>query len=617
MPQTGALRSPAAEIAAAPHVREALAPTAVPVPANFHSPKCVAHVTIDQDPFGACVPFSGAYVDAGLELSDEGRQLNPDVLDPLHAYAEIKGLPWPLTDPAQDPSPGMYPTQLWAYTQATGWPTKDGSPRRKTATAYTIGAPSSDATYISDLQQTILQFGPVQVTLTWPPNWFGTDPNGYVPAPESPATVGHAHEVCGWITVNGRLYAMGHQAWGDWEPDIIPDYPNHFYVDVTYWDGLGWETWKVIDVTGDNQPPSPPTVSAIFGVDVSQYQGNTIDWAAAKAAGLSFALLRASVGNTIIDTDYALNAKAARAAGLLVGAYHWLGHGNPTADLDNFIKAIGSPQGLLIALDVEQTGAAADTAADVTGFLDAWAARFPGHKIFVYSGAWFWPAHIGISVAAHPAVAGSWNSNYVNSTGGVAPKLLYPGDTWAGWTPGYGGFSASTILQFTDLASVPGIPGSVDADAFRGTLADLQQYVGGAMGYNQTIKMFSAPVAVHIAAGTTLNTYDPNKPNTVVAHQTFAAETDAHADAEVWVDWQGLSPAPVPKGGPFLRLTDGPFAAGSLIVEAFVTRDPDPVAGQIAELAAQLATVQSDLNTVTGQLNQAKAAAKVIATLAS
>ena len=58
------------------------------------------------------------------------------------------------------------------------------------------------------------------------------------------------------------------------------------------------------------------------GIDVSKWQGN-IDWAAVKAGGVAFAMLRASVG-TAADSRFAQYAAGATAVGIPIGAYHYL-----------------------------------------------------------------------------------------------------------------------------------------------------------------------------------------------------------------------------------------------------------------------------------------------------
>jgi hypothetical protein len=246
----GALPSPPELLAQAWPIGLALAAAPIPAPAIFHSPMC-RDVTLNQNPYGACVTFSGAYIQAGQELADEGRQLLPNVLDPLATYAAIKGLPYPFT-PSQDTNPGLNPIELWKYTKANGWLTKDGSPRRLDASYFMIGKPSSSAAFLDAYQQTLLQLGPCQFSSTWPNNWWNTDASGFMPAPIGNAG-GHAFEACGWVVYpDGTWYSIHHQSWGPWGHDSLP---NHFRVHSTYWDSLGWEAWKVADLV------TPPEVS--------------------------------------------------------------------------------------------------------------------------------------------------------------------------------------------------------------------------------------------------------------------------------------------------------------------------------------------------------------------
>jgi hypothetical protein len=246
---TGALQTPPEILAQAWPIGLALAEAPVPAPASFHSPKC-QHITIDQDGFGACVAYSGAYVQADQEPGDL-----PNVIDPLHAYALVKGLPWPLINPKQDANPGLDPVQLWSYTKAHGWPTKDGSAPRKDASYLMIGKPGSNAVFLDAYQQTLLQLGPCQFTAAWPNNWWNTNTAGYMPNP-GPTKGGHAFEGCGWVpcsTCRCGFDTIHHQTWGTFGHD--PDYPDHFRVHGDWWDNLGWEAWKAVDLI--NPAPVP------------------------------------------------------------------------------------------------------------------------------------------------------------------------------------------------------------------------------------------------------------------------------------------------------------------------------------------------------------------------
>ncbi len=59
-----------------------------------------------------------------------------------------------------------------------------------------------------------------------------------------------------------------------------------------------------------------------LGMDVSHWQGS-IDWPKAKAAGIQFAFIKATQGDTILDSKYRVNWENSRAVGLPRGAYHF------------------------------------------------------------------------------------------------------------------------------------------------------------------------------------------------------------------------------------------------------------------------------------------------------
>ena len=65
-----------------------------------------------------------------------------------------------------------------------------------------------------------------------------------------------------------------------------------------------------------------PADYAVHGIDASRWQG-AIDWQAARAGGVNFAFLKATEGGDILDPMFATNFRAALAAGVPVGAYHF------------------------------------------------------------------------------------------------------------------------------------------------------------------------------------------------------------------------------------------------------------------------------------------------------
>lgn len=101
------------------------------------------------------------------------------------------------------------------------------------------------------------------------------------------------------------------------------------------------------------------------------------------------------------------------------------------------------------------------------------------------------------------------------------------------------------------------------------------------------------PRTWRVAAGVTLNGYDAKQPGAVVKSATFASPSSALADATVYVT-HDPGPGPVPRGGPFLRVTNGMFA-GLLIVAALVTLDPEPPADCGDEIAAAVSAATTPL----------------------
>jgi lysozyme len=107
------------------------------------------------------------------------------------------------------------------------------------------------------------------------------------------------------------------------------------------------------------------------GIDVSHWQEG-LDWAKI-AAGVQFAWLKVSYGASGRDDQYTRHQKAARAAGVPVGGYHWAHpeeNPDPKVEADNFIGRLKfAPGDLRPALDFEEPKAQHMRPA----FLERWA----------------------------------------------------------------------------------------------------------------------------------------------------------------------------------------------------------------------------------------------------
>jgi GH25 family lysozyme M1 (1,4-beta-N-acetylmuramidase) len=207
-------------------------------------------------------------------------------------------------------------------------------------------------------------------------------------------------------------------------------------------------------------PPSGPTLTE--GIDVSHWQG-TIDWARVRAAGKRFAYIKSSENTSFVDSKYATNRSKAKAAGLLVGAYHFAqpgtGSGDAVAEADHFVNTARIASGDLVpVLDLEVTNGMSSTA------LQAWTKSFltrvydrTGVRAAIYVSPSFWSTKMGNSSwFATNGYKVLWIAHW---TTGSAPSV--PAGNWGGY--------GWTFWQYTSSGTVPGISGRVDLNRYKGT----------------------------------------------------------------------------------------------------------------------------------------------------
>jgi lysozyme len=193
-----------------------------------------------------------------------------------------------------------------------------------------------------------------------------------------------------------------------------------------------------------------------IGVDVSHHnvddRGAPIDWNAVKAAGFSFALIKASDGASYRDPKFLENVLGAKNAGLEIAAYHFLRPTTQAIDqANNFlaqINAAGGPDVFTIgtAVDVEDPDDAPGSwnplsqqeRIDKAGhWLQAVEPTFD-FKPMIYCIPGWWARNFGLAgdFSDHPLWAAS---------PGADPDLT--GTTWASYA----------VWQYSFIGSVAGI----------------------------------------------------------------------------------------------------------------------------------------------------------------
>ena len=208
--------------------------------------------------------------------------------------------------------------------------------------------------------------------------------------------------------------------------------------------------------------PDKPASSLTEGIDVSHWQG-TIDWGKVRAAGKKFAFIKASEHTSFVDDKYQTNRSRAKAAGVLVGAYHFARPNSGTTDAyaeaDHFIETADWVSGeLRPVLDLEDTGGLSSSA------LQTWVKAFvqriydrTGVRAIIYVSPSFWSTKMGNSSwFAQNGYDVLWIAHWTTASSPSVPAENWGGKSWTFW-------------QYTSDGSVPGISGRVDLDRYKGT----------------------------------------------------------------------------------------------------------------------------------------------------
>lgn len=203
-----------------------------------------------------------------------------------------------------------------------------------------------------------------------------------------------------------------------------------------------------------------------FGLDISHHQDARLDLAQCRREGIDFVFIKATDGATFRDTEFADNLREARAAGLLVAAYHYVRlNASFYGQVENIQRAV--PGNVPIILDVEAGSGGVGLARDLVKEL-----REIGYTVpLLYLPRWYWQQLGRPSLAGLPPL---WSSRYPdNVIGSLADEWA---DVPVSYWDGYGGLPVA-VLQFTSSVRIAGHQ-PIDANAFRGTPEQLAQLLG-------------------------------------------------------------------------------------------------------------------------------------------
>lgn len=220
--------------------------------------------------------------------------------------------------------------------------------------------------------------------------------------------------------------------------------------------------------------------AGIFGPDVSNWQhpnGAAIDWSAVARSGQQFAFIKATEGpytghGYYTNPYFASDWKQAGAVGLYRGAYH---HARPALPISTtavaqaryFVSVTGTMHGshdLPAVIDWEETGGL--SASQLLSWLQSWlneVQRLTGRAPIIYTYYYFWQTYMANTTALSNYRL--WFARYTSDPS----QVVVPGG-WKTWT----------FWQYTDSASIPGIPTGVDDSRYCCAASNLAALGNGA-----------------------------------------------------------------------------------------------------------------------------------------
>ena len=201
------------------------------------------------------------------------------------------------------------------------------------------------------------------------------------------------------------------------------------------------------------------------GIDVSYHNGE-INWAAVKAAGYEFAILRAGYGRYISQKDkkFEQNYAGAKAAGIKVGAY-WYSYAVSPEDAVTESKVFqqilsGKQFEYPVYFDIEDKSQVALGKAVISNMIRAFndSMRAAGYYPGTYSNTNWFTNYIDADIRTRDTV---WLADYRANFNTTIPRDIH---------------------QYTSSGSVPGINGRVDLNNATRDFAEIVQ--GGYNGFS-------------------------------------------------------------------------------------------------------------------------------------
>ncbi|MEW2118300.1 glycoside hydrolase family 25 protein [Streptomyces sp. NPDC005474] len=143
------------------------------------------------------------------------------------------------------------------------------------------------------------------------------------------------------------------------------------------------------------------------GIDVSAYQSSTYN-----TDGISFVFVKATEGLSYVNPKLGAQTQRARAAGCVVGFYHFLWPGSLTAQAEHFLGKAPDRAGDILAVDWETTGEGTHASnAEKDSFIRKLKRLRPDNRVVLYCNRNYW---LDVDATSY-AGDGLWIADYVTA----------------------------------------------------------------------------------------------------------------------------------------------------------------------------------------------------------
>ncbi|GGM64687.1 glycoside hydrolase [Longimycelium tulufanense] len=182
-----------------------------------------------------------------------------------------------------------------------------------------------------------------------------------------------------------------------------------------------------------------------YGIDISSWQGTSINWGAVRDHNISFTSVKVTEGTGYVNPCADAQVAGARSVGIAVGGYHYAHPGSVTVQVDHFVaqldarRLLGSGS-LWPMLDMEESGFG-DPNPFISEFIRLFRER-TGRPLLVYANLSWFTARLRPDewVGDNALWLALYNGDPANTEGYAHPRLALHQHTSQGNVNGFPGF---------------------------------------------------------------------------------------------------------------------------------------------------------------------------------